>query len=390
MMKVVEDIPEASRTDLGQILINHEVNFGKKLMLTWAATAEELPRVKSLMQHFDCPLAFDFQELLVHFLIPQAALPVLIKQVQLTWPNDQQLIESLQSIQAAHRIIWQAGRFQFDLTTRGLVYGILNVTPDSFYDGGDYDSPATMQAQIDRMVSAGADVIEVGGQTTKPGGYHEISPDEEIQRIMPAINYLRDQYPQTAIAVDTYKLPVMQAALDAGVDIINDVHAFETKDKQQLMAKSKVGLITMHSNRDREYENLSAEMVQFFQQNVATLIAAGINRHRLCLDQGIGYAKDADGPQDLVMMNNLSQLNQFRLPLLIAISRKGFGKRLFGLNKKDRLPVTLIAEAAMYLQGGRVLRVHDVEETKQLVGLLDQLQSAYWFKPTGKQSESSK
>lgn len=384
-MKIIEEIPEASRTDLGQVILQHAVTFDRQLVLTWQLTAEELPRVKALLQQLACPMAFDFQKLLVRFVLPQDVLPVIEKQVQTIWPQDQQLLDSIRTIDRAHRIIWQAGRFKFDITYRGLVYGILNVTPDSFYDGGQYASSVTIHRQIDRMVTAGADVIEVGGQTTKPGGYTEVNPATEIKRIMPAIHYLHQKYPQTAIAVDTYKLPVMQAAIENGVDIINDVHAFETEAKRSLMANSQVGLITMHSNRDREYEDLDAAMVQFFQQNVATLISAGIDRHRLCLDQGIGYAKETGGLQYITMMNNINLLNQFHLPLLIAVSRKGFGKRLFGLNKKDRLPVTLIAEAAMYLQGGRVLRVHDVEETKQLVELLTKIKQAYWFKPTNKQ-----
>ena len=119
-------------------------------------------------------------------------------------------------------------------------------------------------------------------------------------------------------------------------------------------------------------------MKHFFEDNLAMLEKAGIDRERVLLDQGIGYSKVADGEQDYAMMRNLDQFNYLKRPMIVAISRKGFGKQLFGLAKDDRLDVTLIAESYMYLHGGRVLRVHDVKETKQLVKTLDTITSGYW------------
>ncbi|WP_339110953.1 dihydropteroate synthase, partial [Limosilactobacillus reuteri] len=131
------------------------------------------------------------------------------------------------------------------------------------------------------MVAAGANVIEVGGQTTKPGGFKEVDPEEEIARIMPAIQLLRENYPQIAIAVDTYKLPVMAAAIEAGVDIINDVQAFNSKQKLILMAKANVGMVTMHSSRTHDYDNLTVAMQKFFEHNLGTIVAAGIDLERV-------------------------------------------------------------------------------------------------------------
>lgn len=387
-MKILEMSLKNDRTSLGQETLRYFASVHQQLPLTWVAEPEKIPQVESLLKHFDCPLAFDFQKSLVDFLIPQSALSALQQAVSQQWPDDHELQSSVTEIVKRHQLIWQAGRFSFNLTGMGMVYAILNVTPDSFYDGGQFNSVDQMYQQIDKLVAAGADVIEVGGQTTKPGGFTEISPAEEIGRLRPAIAYLKDRYPQMPIAVDTYKLPVMQFALDEGVDIINDVQAFQTADKKALLANSKAGLITMHSNRDQEYSDLGTAMVGFFQENVSALVAAGIDRRRICLDQGIGYAKVAYGHQDMVMMRNINLLTQFNLPLLVAVSRKGFGKQLFGLNKEDRLPVTLVAEAAMYQQGGRVFRVHDVTETKQLVKMLATIDHAYWVTPAGKQSRS--
>lgn len=387
-MKIMEMPLQNNRTSLGQETIKYFTNVHRQVALTWVANPEELPAVEAFLNHFDCPLAFDFQKALVNFLLPQDALSVLQQAISQQWPQDQVLESSIAAIVKEHQLIWQAGRFAFNLTSMGLVYAILNVTPDSFYDGGQFNSHDKMYQQIDKLEAAGADVIEVGGQTTKPGGFNEISPEEEIDRISPAIDYLQEHYPQMPIAVDTYKLLVMKFALDRHVDIINDVNGFETPEKRSLLADSQAGLITMHSNRNQEYNDLGHAMVRFFQENVSALISAGIDRRRICLDQGIGYAKVADGRQDMTMMRNINLLTQFNLPLLVAISRKGFGKQLFGLDKKDRLPVTLVAEAAMYQHGGRVFRVHDVVETKQLVKMLATIDQAYWVKPADKQSRN--
>ena len=148
------------------------------------------------------------------------------------------------------------------------------------------------------------------------------------------------------------------------------------------MAKSEVGMVTMHSSRTHDYDNLTVAIQKFFEQNLGTIAAAGINLERVVLDQGIGYAKIADGYQDYAMMRNIDQLNYLHRPIIVAISRKGFGQKLFNLAKEYRLDVTLIAETAMYLRGGRVLRVHDVEETSQLVKMIDTINNSYWFRST--------
>ena len=172
----------------------------------------------------------------------------------------------------------------------------------------------------------------------------------------------------------------MKKAVEEGVDIVNDVRAFDTPEKVKLMAESNVGLVTMHSNRDKEYDNLTSSMCEFFKDNLHMLIDAGIDKNRIILDQGIGYAKVADGEQDYAMMRNINQLHRFGRPILVAISRKGFGKKLFNLDKEDRLPVTLVAQSAMFMRGGRVIRVHDVAETRQLVDMIDIINRSYWVK----------
>lgn len=359
-------------------IIKRDILQRQEIVLSWQGIECVENKIIDFLNHFDIPL---FRcENTIQFLFPITALKILAAKSKILWPDDEKLALSIDTIIKSHCIIWKAGRFTFDITDKPLVYGILNVTPDSFYDGGQYYAPEDMKKHIANMVDSGADIIEVGGQTTKPGGYVEVKPEEEIMRTIPAIKFIHDKYPNIAIAIDTYKLPVMQAAIEAGVDIINDVRAFDSYQKRALMAKSNVGLVTMHSSREHEYDNLSDEMIKFFKDNLKTLIDAGIDLNRIILDQGIGYAKVADGYQDYTMMRNLDQLNKFNRPIMVAISRKGFGKKLFNLNKEDRLPVTLIAESAMFLRGGRVIRAHDIAETYQLVNMLDIINQSYWFR----------
>lgn len=361
-----------------QVLLD-QVEQSQQLALQW----EDIPvdytkKIVDFLRHFD--VSYYVKESCVQFMLPLIALKPFLSECEKLWNNDADLLESIHKILREKSIIWRAGRFCFDTLDKPIVYAILNITPDSFYDGGKYQSEKEVKDHIEEMIDAGADVIEVGGQTTKPGGYLEISPEDEIKRVIPAIRYIHDNYPKVAVAVDTYKLPVMKKAVEEGVDIVNDVRAFDTPEKVKLMAESNVGLVTMHSNRDKEYDNLTSSMCEFFKDNLHMLIDAGIDKNRIILDQGIGYAKVADGEQDYAMMRNINQLHRFGRPILVAISRKGFGKKLFNLDKEDRLPVTLVAQSAMFMRGGRVIRVHDVAETRQLVDMIDVINRSYWVK----------
>lgn len=366
-------------TSLAEKVLLDQVQKEQKLVLNWNnIPSDYMQKVIDFIDHFDT--SYEVKESSIQFLLPLIAVKPFINACEKTWNNDSNLLESINSIARENTIIWKAGRFRFDTIDKPIVYAILNITPDSFYDGGRYQTEEQIKKHVEEIVNAGADVIEVGGQTTKPGGYVEITPEEEISRVIPTIRYIHDNYPQIAVAVDTYKIPVMKAAIEAGVDIVNDVRAFEDPEKVKLMAESNVGLVTMHSNRDTEYDNLTKVMCEFFTNNLRMLIDGGIDKDRIILDQGIGYAKVADGEQDYAMMRNINQLNRFGRPILVAISRKGFGKKLFNLDKEDRLPVTLVAETAMFMAGGRVIRAHDIAETKQLVDMIDVINRNYWFK----------
>jgi dihydropteroate synthase len=336
---------------------------------------DKLKKVEQLLIQMDCVLQKQANSL--KFSIGKVALKTLKNEFQRSFPDDD-INYQIDKLIRKYAIYWRAGKHEFNLSNQPLIYAILNITPDSFYDGGRYANKKDIEERIEALIDDGVDVIEVGGQTTRPG-FQEISATEELARIQPVIQMIKVKSNSVAIAVDTYKFDVMKEVVN-DVDIINDVNAF-TDDvrKLTLLKESSVGLLTMHSARDKNYSNLTIEMKQFFESNLQELMDNGINRERIALDQGIGYAKVADGYQDYAMMNNIDQFNYLERPMMVAISRKGFGAKLFGLEKEDRLPVTLVAESYMYLHGGKILRVHDIEETKQLVKMLDVIQNGYWF-----------
>lgn len=376
-MKIVENTNIANLSPLASAIYDKLAHNQQMLFLTWECEDDELTnQVAHFLNHFDAAIAHLKGK--VEFMLPLTAFHLMAHRATSKWPTDEELCRSLAKIAANHTVYWRAGRFDFNVSAKPIIYGIMNITPDSFYDGGRYNTPEAMREHIRQMVAAGADVIEVNGQTTKPGGYKEVSPEEELARIVPGIKMLQKEFPNVAIAVDTYKLPVMERVLEMGVDIINDVQAFDDQRKLLLLKNSRAGLVTMHSSRDREYGNLTVEMKHFFEHNLAKISEAGINLDRVIIDEGIGYSKVADGEQDYAMMRNIDEFRYLNRPIMVAISRKGFGKKLFDLPKDERLPVTLIAETYMYLHGGRVLRVHDIEETRQLVKMIDTITAGYW------------
>lgn len=282
---------------------------------------------------------------------------------------------------AEHDYVWQVGEHTL-YDAQGIVYGVLNVSPESFYNGDEVGDVATMVARAGEMLANGADVIEVGGQTTKPGYVQaglELSPTAEIDRIAPVIQGIRARYPEAVIAIDTYKYEVMVKAVALGVHIINDVNGF-TDDARKLpfLAQQSVGLLTMWNPRQTEVTALVPQMQAWFHDNLAAITAAGIALERVALDPGVGYAKNSDVRQDLAMMNTIGHLQVFKRPVMTAVANKGWAKFLLDLPKDQRADVSLIAAHEMFHRGARILRVHDVRSAKQMVQVTDAITQSYW------------
>ncbi|HOU53697.1 MAG TPA: dihydropteroate synthase [Myxococcota bacterium] len=270
--------------------------------------------------------------------------------------------------QTVHHLIEAAE----DLSRPPLIMGILNVTPDSFSDGGRFLDPDQAVEQGRRMAAAGADLIDVGGESTRPGST-PVSPVEEARRVLPVIQRLAQEVP-IALSIDTRRAAVAEAALEAGASVVNDVSGFTfDPDMPALLARRTPIAIAMHmrSTPDRmqsqaRYRSLLGEVIEELWQRARKALDAGLPPRHLWIDPGIGFAKTAD--QNVRLLAHLETLGALGRPLVVGVSRKSFLGALTGIERPDeRLFPTVAAVTAAVLGGARVLRVHDVAEVRQAI-----------------------
>jgi dihydropteroate synthase len=262
----------------------------------------------------------------------------------------------------------QFGRFRYTLAqaTRPLVMGILNVTPDSFSDGGQYISLDMALTHAEQMIMDGVDIIDIGGESSRPGA-RQLSDEEELGRVMPILYALRDC--GRALSVDTTKPRVMREAIEAGADMINDINGFRSVDAVQAVSQSDVALCIMHMQgvpgtmqQKPAYEDVVAEVSAFLQERVAVLEQAGVERRRLCIDPGFGFGKTLQ--HNLALLHHLQQIGDtLGLPVLAGLSRKSMIGTITGKPVEQRLAGSLGAALAAAARGARIVRVHDVAET---------------------------
>lgn len=250
---------------------------------------------------------------------------------------------------------------------RTVIMGILNVTPDSFSDGGSYSSVDAAVERALQMVEDGADIIDIGGESTRPGS-EPVTPDEEMERVIPVIKRIASQT-QIPISIDTYKADVAKAALENGAKILNDISAGTFDQKMpELIAKSKCPAILMHikgTPRDMQsnavYEDVMAEISKYLRDRIRSLIAAGVDHRLLIVDPGIGFAKNSE--HNLEILRRLKELKSIGRPILIGTSRKSMiGKVLGDLPPQERLEGTAATVAVAIANGADIVRVHDVKE----------------------------
>ena len=257
----------------------------------------------------------------------------------------------------------------WDLTQRARVVGILNVTPDSFSDGGRFLSPDSAIAHAEELAEAGADAIDVGGQSTRPGSGEPVGADAEWARIGPVLGPLAKRL-QIPLSVDTYWGEVARRALDSGVAIVNDVSGLGVDPIiADHVASAGAGLVLMHSvgapsrlHEPREYEDVAAEVRDFLEGRLREAISRGVARERIALDPGIGFSKRAE--QSIAALRGLPLLTALGRPLYIGVSRKSFLREWSGASVEGRLAAGLGATVAAYGLGGRIFRTHDVRETR--------------------------
>jgi len=256
----------------------------------------------------------------------------------------------------------QIGNKNFDLNNQILIMGILNVTPDSFSDGGQFNNLDASLKQVEKMIADGADLVDLGGESTRPG-HTQISDAEEIDRVVPMITAIRDRF-DIPISIDTYKGAVGEAALKAGAHLVNDIWGFKYDPTlATVTAKYKVPCILMHNRDNQHYENLIAEIKTDLQASIDIALKAGIARDAIILDPGIGFGKDY--AQNMETMHHLESLQSLGYPLLLGTSRKGFIGLTLDLPVTERVEGTVATTVIGIMKGVSIIRVHDVLENKR-------------------------
>ena len=268
-------------------------------------------------------------------------------------------------------MIWRCRDVRFDLSARTLVMGVLNVTPDSFSDGGRYLDPAAAIARGRELLAQGADLLDLGAESTRPGSA-AVPAEEQVRRLEPVVAALVTE-PGAVLSVDTRSAEVAACALEWGVHVVNDVSALGDPGMAAAVAPSGAGLVLMHMRGtpatmqgDLRYDDVVAEVSVHLRRRMAAAVAAGIAEERIALDPGIGFGKSAE--QSLRLLARTDDLAAIGRPVLVGASRKSFLARLLGDAPADRrLEASLAAATLAAFLGARILRAHDVAETVRAV-----------------------
>lgn len=270
--------------------------------------------------------------------------------------------------------VWLAGPHLLDCRKRTYVMGVINVTPDSFSDGGRFPDPDAAAARGIEMVAEGADIVDVGGESTRPGS-DPVSVEEERERVLPVIKRLAGEI-GVPISIDTRKHEVAGAALEAGATIVNDVSAGRDPHMFRIAAASKAGMVLMHMRGEPktmqetpEYEDVVREVHDFLADRARTALDAGIAWERLAVDPGIGFGKTAE--HSLRVIHGIGALLDLRRPVVVGPSRKSFIGHVLGTEVDERLEGTAGAVAYLVAKGAHVVRVHDVKEMTRVVRVVD-------------------
>jgi dihydropteroate synthase len=278
---------------------------------------------------------------------------------------------------------WNVGSRVLELGRRTLIMGVVNVTPDSFSDGGLYIDAEKAVVRAEQLLDEGATIIDVGGESTRPGASGEsVSEEEERRRVLPVIRDLKRRRPNAVVSVDTYKAGVARAAVEVGAEVVNDVSGFRWDPKMaKTLAELKVGAVLMHTRgRPEEWAALPPigdavlTVKRDLRQWAETATLAGIKRDRVVLDPGFGFGKRFE--ENYPLLAHFGDLQQTGFPLLAGVSRKSFVGRMLARDGKDaeiedRLQGTLAAETALIMKGAHIIRTHDVRFTVEVARVAD-------------------
>lgn len=266
---------------------------------------------------------------------------------------------------------WTAHGVTLDFSKETIVMGILNVTPDSFSDGGQYNSVAQAVARTREMVEQGAKIVDIGGESTRPG-YTPISDEEEIERVVPVIRAIREAKIPVFLSIDTYKSAVAKAALDAGVDILNDIWGVRRDPGiAQLAAEYGAPLILMHNRESANYQDFWSDAKADLEESLKIAKDHGVHDEQIWLDPGIGFGKNTT--QNIFMMQYLPELVAMGYPVLLATSRKSLIGNVLKLPVEERVEGTAATVSFGIDKGVHMVRVHDVKELVRTTRMMDVL-----------------
>lgn len=260
------------------------------------------------------------------------------------------------------------GNREFDVVNRTYIMGILNVTPDSFSDGGRFNRLDAALFHAEEMIREGADIIDVGGESTRPG-HTVITSQEEIERVSPVIERIRSNF-DVPISIDTYKCRVARAALDAGADLVNDIWGLKKDPKMAaLIGEKKAACCLMHNREQPVYENFPRDMIGDLRECIRLAKEAGIADDKIILDPGIGFGKTYE--ENLAAINGLELLGELGYPVLLAASRKSVIGLTLDLPTDQRLEGTLASTVVGVMKGCAFVRVHDIKENRRAIRMTE-------------------
>ena len=264
--------------------------------------------------------------------------------------------------------VLECGPYRLNMSGRTLIMGILNMTPDSFSDGGRYNAVEAALERARQLVQDGADIIDIGGESTRPG-YERISSEEEIARVVPIIERLAREL-AVPISIDTYKADVARASLEAGAHIINDIWGAKADpDMANIAAETGAPIVLMHNRKEKPYENFMRDALGDLYESIQIAKNAGVKDGQIILDPGIGFAKNLE--ENLLMMRNLHVLTSLGYPVLLGTSRKSMIGNTLNLPVEERVEGTIASTCLGIQQGCRIIRVHDVKENARAAKMMD-------------------
>lgn len=253
---------------------------------------------------------------------------------------------------------------------RTYIMGILNVTPDSFSDGGKYNTLDRAVKRAGEMAAEGADIIDIGGESTRPG-YTPVSAEEEIERVVPVIEKIRSEL-DIPISIDTYKPEVAQEAVKAGADMLNDIWGLKKDSRMaEIAARYNIPCCIMHNRKEPVYDNFMAEVISDLRESIDTGIEAGIKRENIIIDPGVGFGKTYE--QNLEVINRLEELRVLGCPVLLGVSKKSVIGLTLELSSDQRVEGTIATSVMAALKGAMFVRVHDVRENKRAVLMTEKI-----------------